>query len=216
MARRLAIVRGQFATSVTSALEFAQRGQNARHHAVAQPAFRRQELEWIYEAALMKVFVAWETYMESVMGCYAIGQRAPSGYRAPRLRQRRVQMSLSEILRVFRGDQRFVGWSEPGIVIRRARDWFKNGEPFATRVGAAAQTVSYLRILRNAIAHESESAQDTFVSETRRLYGAAVARPTPGGQLLGPCPAAIPGLTGASLLQGAAQVLSATASALAP
>jgi hypothetical protein len=216
MPRRLVRVRAEFRESLASAIAFAQRAQTARHPIADRPAFRRQHVEWACEAALLKIFVAWETYMEMVMACYATGQRAPSGYRAPRLPQRRLTMSVPQVARLFRGEQRFLGWSDPGVVIRRAKHWFRNGEPFTTHVGGVAQTVLYLKAVRNAVAHESDSAYGTFLAETRRVYGAVVGSPTPGGQLLGPCPPGIPGLAGPNLLEAAGQSLDAIALALAP
>jgi hypothetical protein len=216
MPRRVAILRTGFQASVASAVSFAQRGQNARRPNVAVPAFSREHLEWIHEAALLKIFVAWEAYLENVMGCYALGERAASGYRAPRLPRRRVNTTLPELLQVFRGDQRYVGWADPYKVIARARGWFRDGEPFTTRLGAAAQLLTYLLAVRNAIAHESDTAYERFITETRRLYGTVGRRTTPGGQLLSACPPGIPGLVGATLFHASAQALEAVAVALAP
>jgi hypothetical protein len=216
MPRRVAVLRTQFQASVASAVSFAQRGQQARRQHAAVPAFSREHLEWVHEAALLKIFVAWETYLENVMGCYALGERSASGYRAPRLPKRRISMTLPEMLLVFRGDQRYVGWADPYKVIGRAKGWFRDGEPFTTRVGAGAQILTYLLVLRNAIAHESDTAHERFITETRRLYGAVGRSPTPGGQLLGPCPPGIPAFVGATLFQASAQTVGAVALALTP
>jgi hypothetical protein len=216
MPRRIAVLRTRFQASLASAVTFALRGQQARRPHTAIAAFTREHREWVHEAALLKILVAWETYVENVMGCYALGERSASGYRAPRLPRRRVNMTLPEMLRVFRGDQRYVGWADPYKVIGRADAWFRSGEPFTTRVGTGAQLLAYLLVLRNAIAHESDTAYDRFLAETRRLYGVVGRSATPGGQLLGPCPPGLPGLAGATFFQASAQTLEAVAITLAP
>jgi hypothetical protein len=110
------------------------------------------------------------------------------------------------MLNVFRGDQNFVGWNDPAIIITRAEQWLRRGEPFQTTLAAGSQLLSYLRTMRNAIAHSSDSAIEKYEKATRRLYGAVPGRLCPGTQLTEAPPAAIPGLVGATLFDAAVAV----------
>jgi hypothetical protein len=161
-------------------------------------------MEWAHEAALLKLVVASEQFFEVTLGLYALGERTRSGYR-PR-RRRHIQSSLPSILEVFRGDQEFVGWNEPAVIIRRAERWLRQGEPYQTTLAAGSQLLTYLKIMRNAIAHASDNALEKYENATRRLYGALPRRVTPGAQLLQAPPAAIPYLAGATLFDASVSV----------
>jgi hypothetical protein len=196
---RLDNVRAEFEARISSVNDFANRCALARHASVERPALRKNHLEWVHEAALLKLFVSSEQFYETAFGLYAIGERTSSGYRARRLK--RLRITLPSILEVFRGDQNYVGWNDSSTIIRRAERWLKNGEPFQTPLSAASQLLGFLRTMRNAIAHESESASEKYRDAVRKIYGAVPNRLSPGAQLLELPPAGIPYLAGASLFE---------------
>jgi hypothetical protein len=194
---RLNKERGVFEARIDAASNLARRAMLARHPSLGRPAFKKEQLEWIHESALLKLFVASEQFYEVAFGLYTMGERTRSGYRAHRLR--RMTATLPSILQVFRGDQAYVGWNDYSVVIRRAEKWLRNGEPFQTPLSAASQLLSFLKTMRNAIAHESDSASDKYRDSVRRIYGGIPSRLSPGTQLLQPPPASIPYLSGATL-----------------
>jgi hypothetical protein len=163
---------------------------------------------------LLKLVVASEQFFEVTLGLYAIGERTATGYR-PR-RRRRVESSLPSILELFRGDQDFLGWNEPSVIIRRAERWLQNGEPYQTTLASASQLLAYLRIMRNAIAHASDNAAEKYENATRRLYGALPKRTTPGAQLVGPPPAGIPYLAGGNLFSASVSAYRLIATSIVP
>src|SRR5690606_14908195 len=136
-------------------------------------------------------------FFEESLGLYVIGERTESGYR-PR-RRRIIQSSLPSILEVFRGEQDFIGWNDPTAIIERAEKWLRDGGPYQNTLAGASRLISYLRWMRNAIAHASDSATEKYERATRNLYGAVPKRLTPGSQLLRPPPPAIPYLIGPTL-----------------
>jgi hypothetical protein len=135
-------------------------------------------------------------------------------YRPRRLRM--LNGTVPDVCEVFRGDQDFVGWIDPSAVIRRAERWFRRGEPFQTCLSSSSQLLGFLKKMRNAIAHQSDSAQETYARAARALYGASPKRPIPGAQLLAPPPPAIPYLAGASLLEAALNSYRIIAAQLVP
>ena len=117
---------------------------------------------------------------------------------------------------VFRGDQEFIGWNDASTVIRRAERWLKGGEPFQTTLSGTSQLLAYLKKMRNAIAHESGSAQEKYEKATRSLYGALPKRVSPGAQLMAAPPRAIPYLIGGNLFDAAVQAYCAVAMRIVP
>ena len=146
------------------------------------------------------MITAFERFMETSLGLYAIGARTESGFR-PRRRQQ-INVTLPAVLALFRGDAAFVGWVDPQAVTRRAEKWLRGGEPFQTALTPLSALLVYVLQMRNVIAHESDSAFDKYEKATRHLYGALPSRLQPGEQLMSPPPGGLAGVTGASLFSG--------------
>lgn len=214
MPHHLLRARTAFLREIDDAADFFSRANSARHQSIERKAFTTAQREWCAEHTLLKLTVGAECFLEQALGAYVIGERAPSGYRPRRIR--RINASLPEALRIFRGDRDFVGWITPGQVIKRAEGWLRNGEPFSSALSPVSQVLGYVRLMRNSIAHESESAQDQFLDRTRALYGALAPNTSPGGQLLQPPPAALGALVGRNLLTGITEVYRAVSSAVVP
>lgn len=211
---RLDKARTRFESRIGDAASFVAKSRTARHPTVNRDLYRNIQLEWIHEAAAMKLVVAGEQFLEMTLGLYTIGERTHRGYR-PR-RRRQIHTSLPSVLEMFGGDQEFLGWNDPSVVIRRAERWLRNGEPYQTTLAAASQVLNYLRIMRNAIAHESDNALEKYEKATRRLYGARPKRLSPGAQLMQPPPPGIPYLTGVSLFDAAISVYRLVAPGIVP
>lgn len=202
MSNRLDKARGAFEKSIAEAEDFAQRCSHSRHARQNKAALTKNHIGWAHELATLKMIVASERFLEVSLGLYAIGSQTGSGYR-PR-RRRQITMPLPEVLAVFRGDQAYVGWVDPGAVIGRAQKWLRHGEPFQTALSSTSQVLSLVQKMRNVIAHESDSAFDKYENETRRLYGARPKVVGPGTQLMAAPPASLTGIAGASLFIGVA------------
>jgi hypothetical protein len=194
---RLNRARAVFEVRLAIAAQFASRCVVARHATVNRRALAANEIELAHEAAALKLVVASELFFETSMGLYVIGERCDSGYR-PRRRSQLV-LSLNNILEIFKGDQDYVGWNSAAVIIERAERWLRGGEPFQTALSSVSQLVTYLRKMRNVIAHESDSAIEEYERATRALYGALPRRVVPGAQLLGAPPPGIPYLAGPRL-----------------
>lgn len=199
---RLRRARSQFEARILEAEEFVRRSQTARHATAARRALTTSQVEWAAETAVLKLVLASEHFLETTMALYTLGNRSPSGYR-PRRRVRYLSCTIAEVCEIFKGDQAFVGWNDPSDVIRRAERWFRRGEPFQSALSGASQILGYLRKMRNAIAHDSDTSHDTYIRATRGLYGALPSRVLPGAQLLAPPPGAIAYLVGATLFEAA-------------
>ncbi len=198
---RLGAARSLFEARIDDAEQFVLRCHRSRHHAEERPGFTLGQIEWGAEAALLKLVLGGERFFEIAMALYVLGERSPRGYRPRRLR--RFDAPLREVLDVFRGDQAYIGWTSPDVVIKRAERWVKAGEPFQTTLSGASQLLGYLVKMRNVVAHESDSAFEKYRNATRALYGGLPKRVYPGRQLMAPPPTGIAYLTGPTLFDAA-------------
>jgi|SRR5215831_5708205 len=198
---RLGAARSIFEARIDAAEQYVQRCQYSRHQTANRAGLTRDQLEWSAELALLKLVLGSERFCEMALTLYVLGERSPSGYRPRRLRI--MNTSVREMFDVFRGDQAFVGWNSPDVIIGRAERWLRGGEPFQMTLSGASQLLGYLQKMRNVVAHESDSAFEKYKKATRTLYGGMPKRISPGLQLTSPPPSAIPYLLGTSLLDSA-------------
>lgn len=208
------MARAEFQRRIENAEEFVSRCSTARHATASRSALSRPHVQLAYEAATLKIVVASEQFLETSLGLYVLGTRSPSGFRVRRLHP--LRGSLATVLALFRGDKNYVGWNSPTVVISRASRWLRNGEPFQTPLSAASQLLTYLRRMRNVIAHESDSAYDDYVDATRRIYGALPPVVSPGHQLMSPPPPAIPSIGAGPLFTTIVATYRSIATAVVP
>ena len=204
----------RFERRILEAEEFVRRSRTARHATASRGALTTSQTEWALEMSALKLVVASERFFETTMALYVLGSRSPGRYRPHRLR--RISGTVVEVCGIFTGDQEFIGWNDPSVMIRRAERWFRNGEPFQTTLSGASRILAYLKKMRNAIAHQSRTSQEAYVKETRKLYGALPRWVLPGAQLQALPPRSIPYLTGASLFESAVDAYRSIAEALFP
>lgn len=177
-------------------------------------ALTAPQLTWAYEHAMLKATVAWELFLENALALYVVGERAPSG----RLYARRKRITGGTVRQVritFRGDSEFVSWLSVEAVSGRAEEWLRDGGPFSNALASAGSPLAYVRILRNAIAHNSDAAWEKFEEKTRRLYGSVPRSLSPGSQLSA-APAASLGLPGPTLFEGTVALFRALSSQITP
>jgi hypothetical protein len=129
---------------------------------------RRRTIYLITELAFLQIFLAWEDFLEESFVRYMCGGKAASGYR-PNLY---VSPScLDHAYDILRGQKAFIEWSNAGEVLRRARLFFRDGEPYDPAIAGALQEFEEMRILRNGIAHHSATANGQFENLARALLG---------------------------------------------
>lgn len=203
----------RFLNVLDAASGFADRCNTAQQRGSSRPGLRIGERAWAHEVALLKVWTAWEVFLEHTLAAYVIGESAPGGRTFAR--RRTLNTSHPEALRILRGDRDFVGWSSPEAVITRSEAWLRDGEPFSTSLAAASQSLSLLRAMRNAVCHESEAAITRYLSILRKRYGAAPRFSQPGRVLMGRCPP-IRGLTGPDLFTASMSMFRAVAQQILP
>jgi hypothetical protein len=175
------------------------------------------ERDYIVEMAFIRMFLAWEDFLEESFIRYMRGARRSKGQQA---RPLTTVTSLDQARRVVAGERRrYADWYDPATILERARLHLKDGEPYASAIGPAMTHLDRMRIIRNRIAHRSQWALQQFTQLLRDLYG-STAHQTPGRVLLAqPSQSALPatgGPQGSTLMDLYAAILRAAAAQIVP
>jgi len=153
----------------------------------------------VVEMAFMRMFLAWEDFLEESFVHYMTGAVPAHGRKPVPIV---VYGEIEHARKVVYGNGRkYTDWCEPSRVIDRAKLHFKKGEPFASAVAGASVHLMRMRTIRNRIAHRSTWAHEQFKGLLSEFYGSAATITTPGRALLAPPPpAAMPAAGGLAAL----------------
>lgn len=198
----LASVNGELSTS----LAFADSIIASAHLTNAAGAFVQPSdvRSFLTEAAVVRVHIAWERFLEQSFLSYLVGETTVSGahvatYLAP--------PSFDHANRVLIGTQRYVDWGNPEIVVKLADLYFPSGAPYKAALAAIQGDLYDLRAVRNAAAHLS-------TSTSVQLDGVALRRlrkPISGITVYDLVTAPDPGASGKTVMQSFVDVLTAAA-----
>ena len=135
----------------------------------------------IAELAYLKVFLAWERFLEQSFLYYMCGHKEPKikchcFVVAPNLDHASVL--------VYPEGRHYAEWGNPVRVRDRAKRFFKEGEPYWSALGAAFDKLEEMRKIRNCIAHPSKYAREQFEKVVRASLGHVPKRISPGDFLL--------------------------------
>ena len=124
-------------------------------------------------AAFLNMFIAWETFLESVVGKLMTGDATISGngptkYVAP--------PNIEAARKMLIGVGRYFDYGNHANVRKIVEIYFENGYPFQPHLGAIFSELEDLRVMRNASAHISSTTQRALDSLAGRILG----QPAPG------------------------------------
>lgn len=121
------------------------------------------------EAAFLRAFLSWESFIEESFVLYLSGQRPPRG-RAPRRYAYPPTYHMAAEWVVPEG-RPYASWANAAGVSTRAERFFKDGRPFAPVLRANLSLFDEARTIRNAIAHKSADARQKFETLVRNKLG---------------------------------------------
>jgi hypothetical protein len=121
------------------------------------------------ELAMLRGFLAWETFLEESFLLYMVGERS-SGGRAPRRMAFPDNYKMAAEWVIPEGS-RYASWTEAKRVRGKAERFFAGGRPFAPVLVANISMLDEVRVLRNAIAHASVSTNQKFEALARVKLG---------------------------------------------
>jgi hypothetical protein len=126
------------------------------------PRFTSWHRRTLIEFSFLRSFLAWESFLEATFVLYLIGKKparrrhGPRCYFKPKNRKHALQLLLPETGR------KYVDWDELSTVLLRSKRVFEDGEPFDTALSPRLNMFEQMHIVRNAVAHRSESSQLKF------------------------------------------------------
>lgn len=140
------------------------------------------------ELAYMRVFLAWETFLEEAFILYMTGATAPR-VRAPR----RYVLPPSRVWaeKAVTEGKEYAKWDAQNVASRALR-YFADGRPFTDLLRGNQTLFDEAAKIRNAVAHESKNARAKFETVVRSKLGALPPNVTVGGFLCTPVPGALP------------------------
>lgn len=141
----------------------------------------RIQIEIITELAFLKIFIAWENFLEESFIRYLVGARSPSRFKPRRLINPRI---MSHALDILSSDREYVNWNSASFVISRAERCFREGRPYRNAIQAATVDLNDMNTIRNRIAHKSTVSKEKFNNFIRRKFGHGKRGMTPGRFLL--------------------------------
>jgi hypothetical protein len=126
------------------------------------------QVDLIFELAFLKIFIAWEQFLENTFIRYMCSASSLSGKRPTRIVSVR---HLDDALRVICGERPYADWTSVEVVVDRANRFFDSGEPYATPLQSAAVELTNMRRIRNHIVHHSNKSRDDFNRLLVNVYG---------------------------------------------
>ena len=162
---------------------------------ISVPSIRnlpQPQFDHVVSLAFLKSYTAWEAFIEEVFFVYLLGNRSPSGYR-PKRHYKPPTRDLA--FRLIIADQRFLDWTSVDKILNRSASCFKDGEPFASKLGPRDVYFNQMKKMRNCIAHSSAEAKQGFEQIVRSSLGSMPLGITPGRFLDTAVPAVAPART---------------------
>lgn len=142
----------------------------AHAHAVdqtGQPLLPPLDQRQITVAAVLNVFVAWETFLESALTAYMVGEPTLSGA----MPQRYVSPpSLDAARALVIGVNRYFDYGNQDYLRKVVRMCFQNGYPFEPHLSSITGDLADLRTLRNSSAHITSTTQTALESLHLRIF----------------------------------------------
>ena len=171
MPRRMPQLGSRFAREVDDALSIAQAGERIRYGSAPGSPGRTEltpyRLNAIYEMAYLRIFIAWEAFLEDSFLRYLCGYNTPHG-RPHLIRGPFRNLGAGQI--AWLGSERFVSWVAIDRVLRRCRRFVARG--LHEQVLDSNRTrLECFAAIRHRIAHKSHYSVRQFDAATTQLAG---------------------------------------------
>jgi hypothetical protein len=134
--------------------------------------FTATEQAVLVESAFLRLFVAWEAFLESTFVNYMIGAQSLQNNVLPRyVSPRDLDHAHSMVV----GGMRYADWSTPEVVRKLAKLFFDGGEPYETVLAQIHTDLLDIKTVRNAAAHLSSTTSTQLDSVASRVLSTPVA-----------------------------------------
>ena len=141
------------------------------------------QIDRVAEVCALRVFIAWEVFLEGTFLRYMCGAGSMSGVKPACCASPR-DLGHAWNLVCGQSGREFIDWASPTKVIGRSELYFVNGEPYKSAISPAIVQLTDFRVVRNRIAHDSEPARKDFAKMVRGHFGHAFPGMAPGKLLM--------------------------------
>jgi len=181
MARRCKNLAGDLERSVESSLEMLEAveaaAQLARRGTKPSPSLYAHRIELFYEMGFLRMFIAWENFLEQSFYRYLCGHRNANGVEpiVPPAPFRTIQDAEAHVL----NNKPFVLWHSPSRVWNRAHGMIPGGLHEQV-IGSNIAALDRYGAVRHRIAHAQADARIKFDQASMRLTGKRYRGARPG------------------------------------
>jgi len=141
----------------------------------------RIQIEIVAELAFLRIFIAWENFLEDSFTKYLVGAESPSGYSPQRFVNPPNMQIASKLIAAHR---EYAKWNSASEVIARSEIYFRHGEPYKNVLHGVIKDINDMNTIRNRIAHRSTISEKKFNEHVRKEFGHGKRGMSPGRFLL--------------------------------
>ena len=138
------------------------------------------DIEQVYAGLFMEIMTSFESLVEHLFVGLLSGTFDPDATGAVPLIDFK---NKTLVVPLIQGRSRFVSWMPYGDTEERANLFFTKGLPFTKLTNKEKQTLTHCHLIRNAIAHKSDHAQNQFVNQVLTNQSLMPRERTPTGYL---------------------------------
>lgn len=110
--------------------------------------------EFICESAFLRIFIAWETFVENCFVDYLLNEPSILNNRPAKWAN---PISKEHAQQIIIGNQRFMDWSNPEAIRNSSQIYFHQGYVFSTVLSAINNDLMDMKTIRNSAAHLSST-----------------------------------------------------------
>ena len=124
----------------------------------------KRDLEMAYSGLFIRSMSSFETFVEDLFLAMLAGQTRRSTYSVKRLFPELRSFPTDRIRLLLLGDRKYFDWLPYYLTEKRAKSFLDGSTPFAALSEADKKALDKVVYIRNALAHSSSHARDTFIS----------------------------------------------------
>lgn len=129
--------------------------------------------DFVVESAFLKIFIAWETFLENCFLSYSMANPSMSGLVYVRYAR---PLDEAHAGKMVVGTQKFIDWSNPTNILTYSKLYFESGEPFRSVISSINEDLLNLKSIRNAAVHLTSTTKTPLEALAARILG----NPSPG------------------------------------
>jgi len=129
------------------------------------------QVHLIYELSFLKIFLAWELFLEKSFILFMLGKETDSGYKPRTYVIPRDEKHAYELIK---GGRSFPDWLNLEFIREKSELFFENGSPFKDVLyndQTIKEGLQLMKITRNRIVHISPQTKREFSNLLRKEFG---------------------------------------------